>query len=363
MLSCITLAGVSACSLISIKTPEKPLSARDLNIRFLTRDYSNRFVATVEKSAIDIAASETNAAVLDNALRWEIATVAESRRAATRIVPLLSLLDTWALAAQMNAFVASGGAGSSLFGAHQSSVRALSAQLDSEATSLARRLLPAPEFAEYESFVASYVHDYPLESLRFTRASVEEVLSQRGTEVKLTEAFGTIPQAMADLADRVQIYGDTVPSQIAWQARLAVRESGYSQGDFEATLRKLNARFDQVAAATASAPEISRDLVANLRQSLFDVLDRLNTSSVSTINALGAEREALATDVRKEREAVVLDAARLTSQLIRESGAQARTLVRDAMLLIVVLVILVFGVPFAAGYFIGRERGRRMSQH
>jgi len=89
----------------------------------------------------------------------------------------------------------------------------------------------------------------------------------------------------------------------------------------------------------------------------------LNTSSVSTINALGAEREALATDVRKEREAVVLDAARLTSQLIRESGAQARTLVRDAMLLIVVLVILVFGVPFAAGYFIGRERGRRMSQH
>src|SRR6516162_7998757 len=89
VVACLVLAGVCGCSLISVKTPEKPLSPRDVNTRVLTRDYSNSFVAAIEKAALDIAANETNPAVIENSLRWEIATVTESRRAATRLAPLL----------------------------------------------------------------------------------------------------------------------------------------------------------------------------------------------------------------------------------------------------------------------------------
>src|SRR3989440_5430528 len=36
---------VAGCSLISLKTPERPLSSRDLNARILTREFSYHFIA------------------------------------------------------------------------------------------------------------------------------------------------------------------------------------------------------------------------------------------------------------------------------------------------------------------------------
>src|ERR1700719_2305105 len=106
-----TLLAMTGCSLLSFKSPERPLSARDLNARILTRELSSEFVVAVARCADDIAASEDDPAVLDNTLRWEIAAVGESRRAATRMAPMMSLLDTWAFAAQMQAFAAEGAAG------------------------------------------------------------------------------------------------------------------------------------------------------------------------------------------------------------------------------------------------------------
>ena len=47
---------LSACSLISLKTPERPLSPRDLNARILTRELSAQFVASVNRCADDITA-------------------------------------------------------------------------------------------------------------------------------------------------------------------------------------------------------------------------------------------------------------------------------------------------------------------
>src|ERR1700739_4356916 len=105
ILSCGVLSlALSSCSLISLKSPERPLSNRDLNARILTRELSAQFVASVNRCADDVAASEHDPTVLENTLRWEIAAVGESRRAATRLVPLRSLLDGWALAAPIRAF-------------------------------------------------------------------------------------------------------------------------------------------------------------------------------------------------------------------------------------------------------------------
>ncbi len=148
----LTLA-LSSCSLISLKTPERPLSARDLNARILTRELSAQFVAAVNRCADDVAASEHDPAVLENTLRWEIVAVGESRRAATRLVPMMSLLDTWALAAQMQGFTAAGGAGGALFGAHQQAVRDISGSYAAETEALARRLIAPHELTAYQAFV------------------------------------------------------------------------------------------------------------------------------------------------------------------------------------------------------------------
>lgn len=168
--------------------------------------------------------------MLDNALRWEIAAFAESRRASTQMAPTMSLLDTWALAAQMQAFMAAGAPGGALFGAHQEAVRQVSGDFAEGAAGLARRLLAAPDFARYQAFVEQYAQQHPLVDLTFARASVMELWSrEQGGDAKLIDSLGTVPEAMADAAQRLQIYGDTVPPQLMHETELALRQSGYSR--------------------------------------------------------------------------------------------------------------------------------------
>ena len=140
------MGNVAGCSLLSLKSPERPLSARDLNARILTRDLSSQFIAPSGARAEDVAGTENDAAMLDNTLRWELAAVAETRRAETQMAPMMSLLDTWALAAQMQAFVADGGAGGTLFGTHQAAVRGVTDEFATGAEALAERLLASGEF-------------------------------------------------------------------------------------------------------------------------------------------------------------------------------------------------------------------------
>lgn len=370
----LTLA-LSSCSLLSLKTPERPLSARDLNARILSRELSAQFVAAVNRCADDIAASEHDPAVLENTLRWEIAAVGESRRAATRLVPMMSLLDTWALAAQMQAFTAAGGAGGALFGAHQQAVRDISASYAAETEALARRLIAPPELAGYQAFVEEYVREHPLADLTFVRPSIVALWSRgHAADTRLADSLGTIPEAMADVADRLEIYGDTVPSQVMHRTELALRESGYTSGDVQAAIARLNERLERLTLVAESTPALLHGAQADVRQSLHEVLDRLEASSRTAGETLHAERVALFAELKGERTAAMAeldaerkalagDAATLSSRVVREAGAQLRELAAEILVLLIVLAVVVLGLPFAAGYLVGNARRARPGAH
>ena len=51
------LPGLAACSLLTIRTPDKPLPQRELNARMLTREFAASFSAKVEVAADGIAAT------------------------------------------------------------------------------------------------------------------------------------------------------------------------------------------------------------------------------------------------------------------------------------------------------------------
>lgn len=366
-IACAALVtGVAGCSLLTIKTPEKPLSTRDLNARILTRELSAQFIYAVQLCAEDVVRTEKDPFLLQNSLRWQMAAVANSRRAATQTAPLMSLLDSWALGVQMAAFTG-GAAGGDLFGAHQQCAQRVSDGYATANEELARRLLSVSEFKHYQEFVEAYAREHPLTDLNFARVSVVELWSrQQGAEVKLIDSMGTIPEAMADVADRLQIYGDTVPSEVMWKTQLALQESGYTGTDVHAALKDLDARFAALTAVADSAPEHVHDAVMDLRKSLIEVIDRMNAAAAGTLARVGAERGAMLADLRSEREATLLavdaqrraltsDAARIANDLVVSSGDQARRFAREAM----VLVILVLGLPFVAGYLVGRARQAR----
>jgi hypothetical protein len=365
------LTGVAGCSLISLKSPEKPLSTQDLNTRILTREQTSQFATAVERCTQNIVNTEHDQTVLANGLRWEIGALSASRSAETQLAPKMSLLDTWALAVQMRAFLAKGAPGGSLFGRHQATVREISGAYADGTEALARQLLSTADFNEYQAFVTAYARDYPLHDLSFDRPSVVELWSRaKGANTKLVDSLGTIPEAMADTAQRVQIYGDTAPIQAMRATQLAMLKAGYSRQEMQAAVEQLDERLDRLMAAAESAPELVHGAEAEFRQSLHEVLNRLDAESNSMADTLHRERAALFADLQDERVAVVAavdqqrkaltqDATRVSNQVVRNAGAELRRLAAEAALLLIALAIVLLGLPFAAGYLVGRARHRR----
>jgi len=364
----VLLVSLTGCSLISIKSPERPLSERDMSARILTRESTTHFLEATARSADNIIANEPDAKVVEHTLGWELGVITTGRDAEMQLAPLMSLLDSWALALQLQAFVAEGGAGAALFGTHQAAVREITGNYADDLQGLAHSLLTPKEFAEYQSFVTDYVRAHPLQDLRLARASVVTEWSRtKGAKSSLLDEVGTFPQALADTAQRMQIYGDTVPVQARRQTQLFLRQSGYGPDEMHAALARLDERLERLTAVAESAPELVHGAEADFRVSLREVFERLDASQRATMAALHTERVALFADIQDQREAVLAaldverkaltaDAGRIANQLVRTSGEEVRHLTLEAMLLLIGLAFVVLGIPFAAGYLAGQAR-------
>ena len=364
------LALLSGCSLVSLKSPERPLSTRALNARIATRQFSVEFTTAVDQCADEIARNESDPVVLRNALRWKIAVTAQSLRAASQLAPTMAVLDTWTLSAAMQEFLSEQGAGNALLGRYQQAASMLANDFGAAAEHMARQVIEPRDFGQYQAFVADYVHAHPIKSLEFVRPSVVDLwMQQRGANVRLVDSLGTIPEALADTSDRVQMFSEALPSQVMWRTELALQDSGLSRDEIRAVWQKLDERSASLLTTANKAPQLVHEAVAETRGAVLDVLKRLDASSAATIGALRAERIALSATVSseravlieaadKERKAIALDAADVASRVVNETGQQVRYLARETLLLLIVLAIVVLGLPFAAGYLVGRTRGR-----
>ena len=368
LLSC---AGLAACSLLTIKSPERPLSTRDLNTRLLTRQFSADFVAAVESCADDIAAAHPGTPIERAALRWKLIATVQSQSAALQLAPLMALLDTWTFALEMQLFLSPGAPGGDLFGAEQPRALALATDYADAAQAMAHHLLKPKEFQAFQEFVSDYTREYPFVNLKFVRPSVLQLWVQKGgADVPLMNSLGTIPEALADTSDRVQVLSGTLPSQAMWRTQLALADAGVSGSDLKGALRHLDERLERMSMAAENAPELMRDSVGEVRRSLLEVISRLDASSAATLQTVRAERLALSATLSSERAAVLiaadeerkalaLDASGLAREVVAASGAQVRTILREATVLLILLALVLLGLPFAAGYFVGRARGAR----
>jgi hypothetical protein len=352
------LVSLSSCSLVSVKSPEKPLSTRDLNARILTHEYSAHFIASVVQTADQISAADPSTRL--NALRWKIAASDQSERAASQIAPMMGLLDTWALSVQMQQYLADG-AGRGLFGSQQARAVTLASELAGQAEELARRLTAPDEFEHDRRFIDDYARAHRLESLDFARASVVDLwMHDTGAQVRLVDSLGTVPEALADAGDLLRMYGNSGPSQVLWKAQLAVQESGLSGTELQTALQRLDERIAALSVIAGKTPETIQDVVrdAGLRfhASWAEILGALHTEGKTLSASVSSERQVMVAAVDVERAAAAADAARIADQVVRQAGEEARRLVREALWVVIVLALVLLGLPFAAGYVVGRAR-------
>src|ERR1700732_1385496 len=127
---------LTGCSLLTIKSPEIPLTAREQEARLLTRDYASHFATTIAHLIDDASRADAGTAVRLQALRLKLGAVTEITRASTGLSPTASLLDTWAFSLQFRDFLATG-AGAHLLGNGQPDVSRGATLLAAEADGLA----------------------------------------------------------------------------------------------------------------------------------------------------------------------------------------------------------------------------------
>jgi hypothetical protein len=72
------------------------------------------------------------------------------------------------------------------------------------------------------------------------------------------------------------------------------------------------------------------------------------------IESLTKEREAITKTIEQERANAMKDLDALTTHAIDEVFSQTRLLVENALWLAVLLVLVLWGLPFATGFLVGR---------
>ncbi|HXC09505.1 MAG TPA: hypothetical protein VNV61_11310 [Steroidobacteraceae bacterium] len=367
MLAAALLAGfaLTGCSLLTIKSPEIPLTPREQEARLLTRDYAAHFATTISHLIDDAARENTDPAIRLQALRLKLGAVTEVTRASTGLSPMGSLLDTWAFSLQFRDFLTTG-SGANLLGSAQPEVSRGAAVLGDEADALARKVWGG-DYSRYRTFVSGYAERNPLQNADMVRPSVLAAWMLEESDKNPLRADGTVAQALGDVSDRMRIYSERVPAMSLWQAELALNRAGFDDASYRTALHNMDAQLERISKLADTSPELAHEAIGELRRSLRESSDRLDTSWMQMLRTLRTEREALAANIAAERQGLTeafdaervrisADAAKVAAEAVDTSWRELRKLVREALLLTILLAVVVLGLPFTAGYWVGRRR-------
>ncbi|MGC1521842.1 MAG: hypothetical protein WA803_09920, partial [Steroidobacteraceae bacterium] len=333
--------------------------------RLLTRDYAAHFATTTSHLIDDASRDITDPAIRLQALRLKLGAVAEITRTSTGLSPMGSLLDTWAFSLQFRDFLA-GGAGAHLLGNAQPEVSRGAASLAEDADALARKV-SGSDYSRYRAFVSGYAERNPLQDADLVRPSVLAAWILEESDKNPLRAEGTVAQALGDVSDRMRIYSERVPAMSLWQAELALDRAGFDNASYRTALRNMDAQLERISKLADTSPELAHEAIGEFRRSLRESSDRLDASWMQMLRTLHTEREALAANIAAEREGVTAafdterariseDAAKIAADAVDTSWRELRKLVREALLLTILLVVVVLGLPFTAGYWVGRRR-------
>jgi hypothetical protein len=378
-LCAVATLSLAGCISFDLKLPGESLPPEQLRARIETRQYAADFIERVTRAADVIAAGTEDTGMRANALRWKIGASVASRRAAYRPEPELALVDTWAFAVQMEYFFGEG-AGRALFGSQQQNALDTARALAREAESLAARRLDAGVLADYRKLVGDYTAAERLSDLSFERAPIapqwREMLARR-----IAKSITVAPEALADASDRLDIYGRRIPDELRWRAELAYMESGFQPGDLSRALKRFEEELAKLSALAQTQPELAMERLSALQAEMTRVFESFDRRWGETLAMLQVERAALTKDLEAmrvamdatierernalyaaisvERAALAADVARIGKELGPLLIAKLGEVVAEALLWLILLVLILVGLPFAAGFLSGRAMGRR----
>ncbi|WP_418983495.1 hypothetical protein [Alistipes sp.] len=353
----LAAAALTGCSLLKVAVATgDPLSAQEMNVRVMTRGFYYDMAAQVTRTADSIVAAAPGLETRLAAVRWKIRATRAGVTAAMQGIPDVALADLWILCRRMHEGFAVM-PDSLLFGAQSPLARAAAERLDRRAGELAREVLDAQRYALMERFVGEYVRDNPLSGADDAAANTTlawmEFLHRNGVEHAY--ATGSIAEVIADVNDRLSGQTQQLSSSVGWSKDML--EMQWQQDSLRtrlgAQLDSLERGFDRLVVVAEHLPEISDRMLSEFGAQASQLIGAINASVDNAFADFDRQRGELQCYVSREREVLVDELRRSAGELVQTALDAVPGLVGRVVLYLVLGMLVLLGVPFALGFWLG----------
>ncbi|GIU10304.1 MULTISPECIES: chemotaxis protein [unclassified Shewanella] len=358
----------SACSLLEIKLESgiEPLPKDQLNMRVFSRDFSTVFYSQVESAADLIERNTDSIPIQSNTLMWKINAEQNLQHTIFQASPTAAMVDTWVFTEQMLQFFESG-AGKNLFAEQQQVAVDASIKLRDQFERTIKKFGTA-NFKKNQEFVQQYVASHPIKDMAFARESAftDWLEFHQISEFDAITTFGTVPEVMSDISDRMAMIAEQMPKILGWKAELYALHSNINADEIQRTLMSISdtsAKFQQL---MAQSPEMMQSLAVDMRTELTPLLAELSATTDDKLNQLSVERQALELMVKnermaleamvaRERAAVAVDLEQLSQRTVEVVFQEITKTLKSLILYFVLFLVVVFFAPLGLGVWLGKR--------
>ncbi|MFV0378912.1 MAG: hypothetical protein ACK5JD_16600 [Mangrovibacterium sp.] len=117
--------------------------------------------------------------------------------------------------------------------------------------------------------------------------------------------------------------------------------------------------LDKLAIIASESPEMMGIIAVRMREELSPLVNSMNETLLVSLQILAEQRDSLQVYVDGQREKLSREAGEIGNKMIVTATNSLVTLIRKVIVYLIVLVLVLFGVPFALGYSFGRMRSTR----
>jgi len=366
---------LQSCSLIRIESEQEPLAVKDLNIRLLTHEFAGQAMNLTQKTADSILSYSPSEETKKMLLVWQINTASQLKELAFQASPRIAMLDVWTYMLKTKFFFENQNiVPLSLQTAEI--IKDATAQNVSKIERIANKVMNTKEFQKYAVFVEGQARATPFKSADF-----EKVTSVREAYLELTntpdslsvKTVGTLSEVVADLGNRLSYGTELTRKQLKWETQLYLKEKGLDTVNIEQKLIVFQDQINRLITVAENSSELLDEALVNFRKEINPIFIGLEQGVSTSILKLSAElsavdlmveRERVALDslIKRERKALADEAHIIVSAGVENTMAEVRKTIGVATIFGIVFMIILLGLPFYAGYLLGKRKSKSDSK-